>query len=153
MVAGPSKDGLTDLYRGFSQLAISELLYERLGDPFRSQDRKDEESCFSESTSIDLVNNALGVEDVYLGRYHALSGASLSGLVAAKDPALDASLRQELAAVRAAIEAIPPPFDQAVIADPSTDAHEKVQAAVDAFAPLRGLLDDAATKLGIVNNL
>ena len=33
------------------------------------RDRKDEESCFSESTLDDLVANALGVEDAYLGRY------------------------------------------------------------------------------------
>ena len=153
LVAGSPHEGLTKIYRGFSQMAISELLYERMYDPLKSQDRKDEESCFSESTAIDLVNNALGVEDVYLGRYGSLSGPSISQLVAAKNPALDAQIKQQIAAVRAAIEAIPPPFDHAVIADPSTDAHMKVQAAIDVFAPVQGLLDQAATELGIVNNL
>jgi putative iron-regulated protein len=153
LVAGSSKDGLTKMYRGFSQMAISELLYERMSDPFRSQDRKDEESCFSESTSIDLNANMLGVEDVWLGQYHDLQGPSVQSLVAAKDPALAAQVTQQLATVKAAIAAIPPPFDHAVIADPSTPEHQGVQAAIDAFAPVQGLLDQAAGTLGIVNNL
>lgn len=153
MVAGSSKDALTKIYRGFSQMAISELLYERMSDPFRSQDRKDEESCFSESTLIDLENNMLGVEDVWLGRYHDLQGPSVQSLVAAKNPALADEVTQQLATASAAIAAIPPPFDHAVIADPSTPEYMAVQAAIDSFAPVQGLLDQAAATLGIINNL
>jgi len=157
-VALDAHDALTKIFRGFSQMAISELLYERLSDPYVSKNPKDEASCFSESTWDDLVTNALGVENVYLGRYKKLDGsemqgASLSDLVAARDPALDARLRQELAGVRAALDAIPPPFDHAVLAAADSAEHRAVQAAIDAFAPVRGTLDDAAKALGIVNNL
>lgn len=158
LAARSPHDALTSLFNGISQMAISELLYERLDDPFVSQDQKDEESCFSESTLDDLVANALGIEDAYLGHYQTLSGATLQGpsisdLVAAKDPALDAQLRQELEAVRAAIGAIPPPFDHAVLAADGSPEHTAVKAAVDAFLPMQGLLDQAAKALGIVNNL
>ena len=153
LVAAKPKDSLTKIYRGFSQMAISELFYERMDNPFISQDRKDEESCFSENTLVDLINNALGVEDVYLGRYQSMQGPSISDLVKAKDGALDAQVRRELAAVRAAIEAIPPPFDHAVLAPAGSPEHMAVQAAVDAFSPVQMTLDQAATLLGIVNNL
>src|SRR6185436_15913110 len=94
-VAAAPHTSLTKLYRGISQMAISELFYERFNDAFVSKDPKDEESCFSETTQNDLAANALGVEDVYLGRYGAMQGPSLSDLVKAKDPALDAELRQQ----------------------------------------------------------
>jgi len=147
------KDSLTKLYRGFSQMAISELLYERLDDPFVSRDQKDEESCFSESTIGDLINNALGIEDVYLGRYGATVGPSVSNLVRAKSPSLDMQLEQQLAAIRAAIAAIPPPFDHAVLAPAGSSANDAVAAAVQSMQSLQGLLDQAAMQLGIVNNL
>src|SRR5262249_36057646 len=57
-------EALTRMYRGFSQMAISELAYERLDDPLISRNPKDEESCFSETTWDDLVNNAIGVQNV-----------------------------------------------------------------------------------------
>ena len=99
-VADKPQASLTKMFRGFSQMAISELYYERLDDPFASRDQKDEESCFSESTIGDLINNALGVEDAYLGRYQAMQGPSISDLVKAKAPALDAQIRQQLSDIR-----------------------------------------------------
>jgi putative iron-regulated protein len=153
LVAGKPQDSLTKIYRGFSQMAISELYYERLYDPFVSQDRKDEESCFSENTWVDLNANALGLEDVYLGHYQSQSGPSISDLVKAKNATIDTQLRTQLMAVRTAIAAIPPPFDHAVLAPASSPAHLAAQAAVSAFAPLQGSIDSAARALGIVNNL
>jgi putative iron-regulated protein len=151
-------DALTKFFRGFSQMAISELLYERLDDPYISQDKKDEASCFSESTYNDLVANALGLEDVYTGHYQTLAGSvlqgpSISDLVKAKSTSLDTQLRQELAAVRAAIGAIPPPFDHAVLSPAMSAERMSVKTAVDTFQPMQGLLDQAAMALGIVNNL
>ena len=152
-LADQPKNSLTKIFRGFSQMAISELYYERLDDPFASRDQKDEESCFSESTIGDLINNALGVEDAYLGRYQTMQGPSVSELVKAKSPALDSQIRQQLSAIRAAIGAIPPPFDHAVLASAGSVENMAVQAALQAFTPLQGLLDQVATALGIVNNL
>ncbi len=158
LLAGSPEDGLTKMYRGFSQMAISELFYERMYDPIVSQDQKDEESCFSESTLGDLIANALGDEDVYLGRYQTLLGSTLQGpsisdLVRAKSPAQDAQVRQQLAAVRAAIEAIPPPFDHSVLASPTSPENMAVQAAVAAYQPVQATLDAVAKTLGIANNL
>jgi putative iron-regulated protein len=153
LVADTPVKSLTKIYRGLSQLAISELFYERLDDAFVSKDQKDEESCFSESTLSDLIANELGVEDAYLGRYHALQGPSVSDLVKAKDPALDARIRQQLATIRAAVGAIVPPFDHAVLAPADSPAYQSVLATVQAFMPLQDLLDQAASALGIVNNL
>jgi putative iron-regulated protein len=156
-VADP-QNALTEIYRGFSQMAISELLYERMNDAFVSKDQKDEESCFSESTINDLVNNALGIENVYLGHYQTLAGSMLEGpsvssLVQAKNPTLDAQLRQQIHAARTAIEAIPPPFDHDCLAPTSSPANMAVATAVGALQTLQPMLDQGAQVLGVVNNL
>ena len=74
MVAGSAHDGVQKIARGLTDMHISELYYERLLDPYVTMDRKDEESCFSESTYTDLVANATGVADTYHGRYGSLAG-------------------------------------------------------------------------------
>jgi putative iron-regulated protein len=153
MVAGSAHDGLTNIVRGFTNLGISELFYERLMDPYVTQDRKDEESCFSESTIIDLMANAKGVENVYLGRYAEQQGPSVSDLVKAKSPVLDAEIKAQISAARAAIDAIPTPFDHSVIAPASSDDNMKVRAAIDAFQPMQDTLKQMADVLGVPINL
>ena len=158
LLAGKPHDALASMFRGFSQMAISELLYERMYDPFVSRDQKDEESCFSESTLDDLIANAIGIQNVYLGRYQTLDGSMLQGpgisdLVRAKNPTLDAQVRQQLSAVQTAIEAIPPPFDHAVLAPATSPENMAVQAAVTAYQPVQSSLDQVAQALGVASNL
>jgi putative iron-regulated protein len=157
-VSDKPQDALTKVFRGLSQMAISELFYERLFDPVVSLDRKDEESCFSESTHNDLVANALSIEDVYTGHYRTsdgthMQGPSLSDLVRAKSPTLDGQIRAQMGAVLTSIEAIPPPFDHAVLAPAASPENRAVQTAVTAFQPVQGTLGQIAQVLGIVNNL
>lgn len=153
MVNGPAHDGLERLVRGFTSMTIGELLYERIMDPFITQDRKDEESCFSESTSVDLKANAKGAENVYLGRYGDLQGASVSDLVKAKNPQLDGVLKAQLSLGRQAIDAIPEPFDHSVIAPPTSDENMKVREAIDTFRSMQDQFKQMATVLGISLNL
>jgi len=132
---------------------VSELYFERMNDPFLTQNRKDEESCFSESTAIDLASNMQGVVNVWNGQYGAVSGVGLAALVKAKNPPLAATMTTQLAAASAAIAAIPPPFDHAVLAPADSDAHQKVQAALDALAPLAATIRQIATALGVTVNI
>lgn len=153
MLRKKPQDALELIVRGFSQMAISELYYERMYDPYITQNRKDEQSCFSESTQVDLASNALGVENVYLGRYGAVTGKGITDLVAAKNPALDAQLRATLGAIRATIDAIPPPFDHSVISPDGSTAHTAVQNALDQFTPLQDQMHQLADLLGVTVNL
>jgi putative iron-regulated protein len=157
LVAAAPLDSLAKITRGMTNLAVAELYYERLSDPYVTQARKDEESCFSEATDLDLKGNALGVENVYLGRYaglsQTLSGPSLSDLVKAKAPTLDGAIKQQLTMLRAALDAIPTPFDHSVLAPATSDAHLKVKAAIDAGAPLQGLFEQMVAALGVTVNI
>ncbi len=153
MLAGAAHDGVTKIMRGMSSMAISELLYERLSDPYVTQASKDEESCFSESTWYDLNANALGVEDAYLGRYGTLTGPSVSDLVKAKNATLDAAMRQQLAAIRAALAAMPQPFDHAVLAPADSPDHQAVKAAIDSFSSLQTTIEQVVAVLGVTVNI
>ena len=139
--------------RGWSNMTVSELYFERMNDPFLTQNRKDEESCFSETTSVDISGDIEGIYNAWLGQYGTLSGPGLINLVVAKDRALAMTMMTQLAAARDAVNAIPPPFDHAVIAPAGTDAHDKVQAALDALAPLAATIRQIATTLGVTVNI
>ena len=153
MVSSAPHDQLQLILRGFSNMAVSELYFERMNDPFLTQNRKDEESCFSESTSVDISADAHGLANVWLGQYGALTGPGLFNLVDAKDHALAMTMTSQLAAAVAAVDAIPPPFDHAVLAPVGSDAHDKVQAALDALAPLAPTLRQIAMTLGVTVNI
>jgi putative iron-regulated protein len=153
LVAQKPKDALELILRGWSNMTVSELYFERMNDPFLTQNRKDEESCFSESTSIDISGDIEGIYNVWLGHYGSLSGPGLMNLVDAKDHALAMTMMAQLSAARDAVNAIPPPFDHAVIAPAGTDAHDKVQAALDALAPLAATIRQIATTLGVTVNI
>lgn len=162
-VKAPTQDSIEAIARGLTDLSISELYYERMLDPYVTMDRKDEESCFSETTYTDLVANATSIENVYLGRYGSHSGPGLSALVRARDATLDDQLKAQLHANLVAIQAIPQPFDHAVIAPASSEEHQKVQAALQTFWPLlphnnpgtgpQNLYEKMAATLGVVINL
>ena len=98
MVAGSAHDGIEKIVRGLTDMHISELYYERLLDPYVTMDRKDEESCFSESTYTDLVANGTGVADTYHGRYGSLAGASIEDLLIEIDPTLAEQIDQQIQA-------------------------------------------------------
>src|SRR5690349_14031320 len=153
MTAAAPSDGLAKIIRGLTSMAVSELYYERMTDPYLTQNRKDEESCFSESTQIDLAANMLGVQNAYIGRYGTLTGASVSDLIRAKDPHLDDALRKQMDTTRSAIDAIPPPFDHAVIAPEGSAPRDAVKAALDTFEPMAESLRQMAKLLDIKVNI
>ncbi len=132
-VGGDPRDGLRALLVGMGSLSGAELAGERINVAFMTRDQEDEHSCFSDNTHRDIVNNARGIRNVYLGAYTRLDGSavrgpSLSDLVAARDAELDATMRAQLDASVAAAEAIPAPFDEAILND-----REAVSAAIEAL--------------------
>ncbi len=129
---------------GIGSLSGAELAGERMEVALATQDQEDEHSCFSDNTHRDIVTNALGIQNVYLGRYGAVSGASLYDLVASRDPALADRLADEIAASVAASEAIPAPFDRAIV-----DQRGPVEATVAALRTQTDSMAEAAALFDI----
>jgi putative iron-regulated protein len=113
-------------------------------------DPEEEHDCFSDNTYVSHLHDAIGVRNVYLGKYTRLDGsvvegASLSALVAAKDAALDTELRGLLDDTVVKMEAMATrgetveKYDQ-MIGEGNDEGNAIVQAAIDGLvAQTRGI--------------
>jgi putative iron-regulated protein len=139
---------------GIGALSRAELAGERMEVALNTQDQEDEQSCFSDNTHRDIVNNALGIENVWLGRFRRrdgslLQGPSLRDLVAAKDAAQAERTSRQIAASIAAAQAIHPPFDREIIGSRSAPGPMRVRATIDSVLAQARELGAAANAIGI----
>ncbi|MBA4194805.1 MAG: iron-regulated protein [Comamonadaceae bacterium] len=114
------KESVRKIIVGLGSLSRGELAGERMEVALNSQDQEDEHSCFSDNTHRDAVTNAKGIQNVWTGQYTRRDGSQLVGpgvrdLVAAKNPALAEKTTTQIASSVKGAEAIPAPFDRAII--------------------------------------
>ncbi len=115
-----SDEAITKILTGIGVLAKSELAGERMFVAWDNQDQEDEHSCFSDNTHRDIVTNFMGVNNVYTGSYtridgSVVQGASLADVFDAAAAELNAEMLDLLAMAESQVNAIPAPFDQAII--------------------------------------
>ncbi|MGE0672344.1 MAG: imelysin family protein [Methylibium sp.] len=148
------KESVRKILVGLGSLSRGELAGERLEVALNSQDQEDEHSCFSDNTHRDAVNNAKGIENVWLGRYvradgSTLQGASLRELVAAKDAALAERGTRQIAASVAAAEAIQAPFDREIVGAKDAPGRQRIQKTIASLTQQSKDLVAAANAVGI----
>lgn len=148
------KESLRKILVGLGSLSRGELAGERMEVALASQDKEDEHSCFSDNTHRDIVVNARGIQNVWLGSYQRANGSTLSGpslleLVAASDPALASRVTQEIQASVAAAKAIRAPFDQEIIGKKDAPGRARVQRTVNNLTKQSHSLVAAAKAAGI----
>ncbi len=117
-----------------------------------SQDQEDEHSCFSDNTHRDIVTNATGIQNVWLGQYKKRDGSLVQGpgvrdLVAAKKADLAEKTSALLAASVAAAESIPAPFDRAI--GKGTAGRPAVEKTIASLVAQSKLLVESASAVGI----
>lgn len=145
---------LSRIVTGLGTLARAELAGERLEVPLASQDQEDEQSCFSDTTHLDLAGDAQAIENVWRGRVRrldgrVLEGPSLQGLVAARDPALAERLTRDIAAAVAAAQALQPPFDREIVGGHDAPGRQRVRRLIDSVLQEAAGLAEAARVLGL----
>jgi putative iron-regulated protein len=145
-------ESLRKMFVAMGSLSRGELAGERLEVALASQDQEDEHSCFSDNTHRDAVTNAKGIENVWLGRFvradgSTLQGPSLRDLVAAKDAALADKTTKQLRTSVEAAEAIPAPFDRAIVA--GSAGRPKVEATIRSLTAQSNDIVAAAAAVGI----
>jgi len=136
---------------GLGSLSRGELAGERMEVALSTQDQEDEHSCFSDNTHRDVVANALGIQNIWLGRYtrpdgRVLEGPSLRALVAARDAKVAERTTQQIAASVAAANALQPPFDREIV---RAEGRDRVQTTIRSLVQQSKDLVDAAGVLGI----
>jgi putative iron-regulated protein len=147
-------ESLRRMFVGLGSLARGELAGERLEVALASQDQEDEHSCFSDNTHRDVVNNAKGMQNVWLGEYKRADGSMIQGpslrdLVAAKDGALAERTTRQIAASVAAAEAIQAPFDREIMGAKDAPGRLRIQKTIDSLVQQSKDLVASANAVGI----
>ena len=137
---------------GLGSLSRGELSGERMEVALNSQDQEDEHSCFSDNTHRDAATNAKGIQNVWLGEYLQRDGKLLKGpgvrdLVAAKNPALADKTTAQIAESVKGAEAIPAPFDRAIIKGSS--GRPVMEKTIASLVEQSKLLAESASAVGI----
>jgi putative iron-regulated protein len=156
VLADPKK-GISAMLTGMGSLSYGELAGERMKLGLLLHDPEQEHDCFSDNTYNSHLNDAIGIADMYAGRYTRIDGtkiegASLSQLVAEKDPALDKELTGKLNHTLDAMHAMAKrgetieKYDQ-MIAEGNKEGNAVVQAAID------GLVDQTKSIQRVVTAL
>ncbi len=142
---------------GLGSLSYGELGGERMKLGLLLHDPEEEHDCFADNTHNSHYFDQLGMRNVYLGRYRRtdgriVAGPSMSDLVHAADPALDAEVKAKLDAtvaamsvMRARAETIEA-YDQ-MIGEGNDVGNAVVQAAIDALVDQTRSIERAVAAL------
>ncbi|HSC83635.1 MAG TPA: imelysin family protein, partial [Pseudomonas sp.] len=158
--AEPVENGLRKMLFGMGSLGLGELAGERMKVALEANSTEDEHDCFSDNTHNSHYYDAKGIRNIYLGEYQkadgsTLSGPSLSSLVAKVDAAADSTLKADLDATQAKLQALVDSaekdhvhFDQLIAAD-NTKGQQIVRDAIAALVTQTGAIEKASAALGI----
>jgi len=111
LLSGSPDAGLVRIFTGLGSLSYGELAGERMKLGLLIHDPEEEHDCFSDNTHNSHYYDALGMRNVYVGRYRRVDGSIVSGpspsdLVKAKAAATDEALRASFDKTLAAMSAI-----------------------------------------------
>ncbi len=158
---GAAREGLalTNILTGMGSLSYGELAGERMQLGLLLHDPEEEHDCFSDNTHASHYYDALGVQNIYLGNYKRvdgsmIEGASVSSLVAATNPDVDAELRANLEATMMAMGEMVAAaeggeaYDQQ-IGEGNDSGNALVQAAIDALTTQTASIEAAVAALNL----
>ncbi|HEV7371264.1 imelysin family protein [Arenibaculum sp.] len=159
VAAEGAETGLAMAFKGLGSLSYGELAGERMKLGLMLHDPEEEHDCFSDNTHWSHYYDALGIRNVYTGRYQRVDGSvvegpSLSDLVAAADPAANEELLARLDATQQAMKALvdrartTEAYDQ-MIAMGNEEGNRVVLAAVDALTAQTRAIERAGQALGL----
>ena len=151
--------GLTIIMTGLGSLSYGELAGERIKLGLMVHDPEEEQDCFSDNTHAAHFFDALGIRNVYTGRYRradgsVVKGPSISDLVKAKDPKVDAEVMTKLDATMDAMNTLylraltTESYDQ-MIGEGNEEGNKVVQAVVDALLAQTKALERAIATLDL----
>ena len=151
--------GLRTILTGMGSLSYGELAGERMKLGLLLHDPEEEHDCFSDNTFNSHYYDALGIKNVYEGRYERVDGSIVEGpsvadLVKQSDPAVAEELGTKLGATHAAFSELKKrgetveAYDQ-MIGEGNDAGNAVVQAAIDALIDQTKSIERAVTALNL----
>jgi putative iron-regulated protein len=158
-VTADPQAGLLTILTGMGSLSYGEQAGERMKLGLMLNDPEEEHDCFSDNTHNSHFYVGVGIRNVYLGQYTrvdgtVMSGPSLSELVAATDPGVDAQLKSELDASVTKLQDIKSAAEGGFAYDQMLEAGNKdgealIMGAVDALVTQTASIERAVGVLGL----
>ena len=156
----PATGQVAVMLNGMGSLSYGELAGERMQLGLMLHDPEEEHDCFSDNTHNSHYDDARGIHNVYHGRYTRIDGSvvegpSLSALVRAAAPDVDAEMRTRLDATAAAMQRLKDTADSGAMAydqmlgESNPEGNAIVQEAVDALKAQTRTIEQAAVALGV----
>jgi putative iron-regulated protein len=162
LIADPAA-GVTAILTGMGSLSYGEQAGERMKLGLLLHDPEEEHDCFSDNTHNSHFYDGLGIQNVYLGRYIRIDGSvvegpSLSSLVAATDPGIDAQLTAELAATMTALRALKAAADggtayDQMLAPGNAQGEALIMGGVNGLVTQTASIERAMAVLGVAGEL
>ncbi len=148
--AGQETISLEKILSGLGKLSKGELAGERMFVAYDLKSKEDEHSCFSDNTHRDVVTNAKGIQNVYLGTYTKTDGTTLKGagiydLVALKNQELADEIKSIMSGSVQSAGLIEAPFDQEFLAEPG---RSRIKTTIDQLRTQGDKLAEAAALFG-----
>ncbi len=116
-----ARTSLAHILTGMFYLPSHEMAGERMGVALETKDQENEQSCFSDTTHLDFLNNLAGIRAVWTGKYEArfvpggsVEGAGVRELAAALAPEFAKDIDTAFVQTERKLQLIPVPFDQAI---------------------------------------
>ncbi|MEX0308994.1 MAG: imelysin family protein [Tateyamaria sp.] len=151
--------GIRAILTGMGSLSYGEQAGERMRLGVMLNDPEEEHDCFSDNTHNSHFYDALGIRNVYLGRYTRIDGSvvegrSLASLVAEADPAVDADLTARLDATMLEMSEIKTVAEAGfaydmMLAEGSEVGEALIMGAVDALVNQTRSIERAVSALGV----
>ncbi|GGH50012.1 peptidase [Frigidibacter albus] len=151
--------GISAMLTGMGSLSYGEQAGERMKLGLMLNDPEEEHDCFSDNTHNSHYYDGLGIRNVYLGSYtrvdgSTVTGPSLSSLVAAADPAVDAELKADLDATVARLDELVKAAEggmayDMMLAPGNAEGEALITAAVDGLVKQTQAIERAVTVLGV----
>ncbi|MCA8932606.1 MAG: peptidase [Rhodospirillaceae bacterium] len=159
LAEGGETAGISTIVMGLGSLSYGELAGERMQLGLLLHDPEEEHDCFADNTHFSHFYDQAGMQVVYSGRYigidgREVSGPSLSDLVAAADPELDArihDLMDETSRRMAYMVAVAEggySYDQ-MIGQGADAGNAVVQSAIDGLIAQAGAFEEVVAALGL----
>lgn len=138
------------ILNGIGKLSKGELAGERMFVSWDLRSKEDEHSCFSDNTHRDIVANAIGIQNVILGKYERINGTVISGpsvldIIEDDNETLAEELKETVAQSVKLSKQIEAPFDQQIL---SQDGRKHIMDTINSLRRQGDLIAETAAILG-----
>lgn len=146
----PQREAIGRMVNSMAILVGYEMMSERMGVALDSGDQEDEQSCFSDTTKQDFVNDLAGIKQVWTGEADGMSRPGLDELVRRLDAPTADRVDALLADAETKIGALGDPWDRVLASPPGSPERQAAEQAVTSLQALSDGLVAAGNKLGVL---